>query len=146
MYSSVMRTVLWPAILDASMLDPPTSCRHVILARRKECGPRPGKSQPSAAAAFFRDCRTPESHNESPLPSRPREDHGIWLRVLGRGLHAVAINQISQRKRPLAGARFRIADVAAPVALHACPAAQMSGGCRVFLRNPTSVFPTESID
>src|ERR1019366_4588299 len=44
-----MRTVLWPAILDASMLDPPTSCRHVILARRKECGPRPGKSQPSAS-------------------------------------------------------------------------------------------------
>jgi hypothetical protein len=26
-YSSVFRTVLWPAILYASMLDPPTSCR-----------------------------------------------------------------------------------------------------------------------
>src|ERR1017187_6553948 len=35
-YSSVIRTVLWPAIFDVSMLDPPTSCRHVMLARRKE--------------------------------------------------------------------------------------------------------------
>ena len=35
-YSSVIRTVLWPAIFNASMLDPPTSCRQVILARRKE--------------------------------------------------------------------------------------------------------------
>ena len=33
MYSSVIRTVLWPAIFDASMLEPPTSCRHVMLAR-----------------------------------------------------------------------------------------------------------------
>jgi len=68
-YSSVIRTVLWPAIFDASMLDPPTSCRQVMLARRKECGPRPGKSQPSATAARFRACRTPESHSGRPLPS-----------------------------------------------------------------------------
>jgi len=30
-----MRTVLWPAIFEASMLDAPSSCRQVMLARRK---------------------------------------------------------------------------------------------------------------
>jgi hypothetical protein len=54
-YSSVIRTLLWPAIFDASMLDPPTPCRHVILARRKECGPRPGKCQPSATAVHVKE-------------------------------------------------------------------------------------------
>jgi hypothetical protein len=34
-YSSVRRMVLWPTIFDASMLDPLTSCHHVMLARRK---------------------------------------------------------------------------------------------------------------
>ena len=52
-YSSVIFVLAWPAILLASMLLPPTSCRHVILARRRECGPKPGKSQPSAVAALF---------------------------------------------------------------------------------------------
>jgi hypothetical protein len=32
-YSLFIRTVLWPAIFDASMLDPPASCRHVVCAR-----------------------------------------------------------------------------------------------------------------
>src|SRR4051812_7677208 len=36
-----MGTVLCPAIFDASMLDPPTSWRHVTLDGRKECGPSP---------------------------------------------------------------------------------------------------------
>jgi hypothetical protein len=49
--------VLWPAIFDASMLDPPTSCLQVMLARRKECVYGPSKSQPSAAAARFSTCR-----------------------------------------------------------------------------------------
>src|ERR1039458_5153208 len=74
-YSSVIRTVLWPAIFDVSMLDPPTSCLHVMLARRKECGPRPGKSQPSATAARFRACRTPESHMGRSLPSVRTKTH-----------------------------------------------------------------------
>lgn len=41
-YSPVISTSLWPAILLASIALPPTSCRHVMFARRKECGPRPG--------------------------------------------------------------------------------------------------------
>ena len=54
MYSSVIFVLAWPAILLASMLLPPTSCRHVMVARRRrECGPKPGKSQPSAVAALF---------------------------------------------------------------------------------------------
>src|ERR1035437_7100434 len=36
-----------------SMLLPPAFCLHVMLARRRECGPKPGKSQPSASAASF---------------------------------------------------------------------------------------------
>jgi hypothetical protein len=35
-YSSVIRTVLWPAIFEASMLDPPSSCLQVMLASRHE--------------------------------------------------------------------------------------------------------------
>src|ERR1017187_10256838 len=61
-YSSVIFVLAWPAILLASMLLPPTSCRHVMLARRREWGPKPRKSQPSAVAALFSACRTPESH------------------------------------------------------------------------------------
>src|ERR1017187_4020547 len=51
------------------MLDAPSSWRHAILARRKECGPRPGKSQPSTAAARLGACRTPESHSGRALLS-----------------------------------------------------------------------------
>jgi hypothetical protein len=31
---------------------PPTSCRHVMFARRKECGPSPVKSHPTRLAAW----------------------------------------------------------------------------------------------
>ena len=44
---------------------PPTCCLQVMLARRKECGPRPGKSQPSAAAAW----------NASASSALPVDDH-----------------------------------------------------------------------
>ena len=50
-YSPVISRSLWPAIFEASMALPPTCCRHVMFARRKECGPRTSKSQPSALAA-----------------------------------------------------------------------------------------------
>lgn len=50
MYSSVIRVLAWTAIFEASMLEPPTSCRHVMLARRSECGPKPGKSAHSDEA------------------------------------------------------------------------------------------------
>jgi hypothetical protein len=52
----------WPAILLASMLDAPTSWRHVMLTRRNECGPRLGKLQPSAVAARWSSILTVESH------------------------------------------------------------------------------------
>jgi Protein of unknown function (DUF4238) len=61
-YSSVILVLAWPAIWEVSMLLPPTSCRQVMFARRRECGPKPRKSQPSAAAAFLSALRTPESH------------------------------------------------------------------------------------
>lgn len=38
-YSIVVESFEWPAIMLVSMLLPPTSCRHVMLARRGECGP-----------------------------------------------------------------------------------------------------------
>jgi len=42
---------------------PPACCRQVMLARRKECGPSPGKSQPSACAAWCKAARTRESRS-----------------------------------------------------------------------------------
>jgi hypothetical protein len=45
-YSSVIVVLAGPAILLASMLLPPTSCPHAMLARRNECRPR----RPSPAA------------------------------------------------------------------------------------------------
>src|ERR1017187_8158823 len=100
------------------MLDAPSSCRHAILARRKECGPRPGKSQPSDAAARFRACRTPESHSGRPLPSVRVKTHFSGCARSAAALEAVAFNEVSQRKRALPGLRFRIVYVIAPVALH----------------------------
>jgi len=35
-YSSVILVLACPAIFDASILEPPTSCRQVMLARRSE--------------------------------------------------------------------------------------------------------------
>src|ERR1035437_1243916 len=64
-YSSVILVLAWPAILLVSMLLPPTSCRQGILARRRECGPKPGKSQPSVAAALFCDVTGPWHHGLS---------------------------------------------------------------------------------
>jgi len=52
-HSSVKRKVLSPAIFDTSLLDQPTSCRHVMLARLKERGPSPGKPQPTAADRYL---------------------------------------------------------------------------------------------
>src|SRR5260370_24672253 len=57
-----MLTFAWPAILLASMALPPTSCRQVILARRNECSPKPGKSHSASTAASLSAFRTPESH------------------------------------------------------------------------------------
>src|SRR5678815_2582064 len=57
-----MLTFAWPAILLASMALPPTSCRHVMLARRKECSPKPEKSHSASTAAILSAFRTPESH------------------------------------------------------------------------------------
>jgi hypothetical protein len=85
-YSSVIRTVLRPAIFDASALDPPTSRRHVIFAGRKECGSRPGKPQPSAPAARFKALRTSGSHSMSPLPFVRTETHLFYS-----GLSAAAL-------------------------------------------------------
>jgi hypothetical protein len=45
-----MFTVAWPAILLASMALPPTSWRMVMLARRKECRPKPTALYPAAFA------------------------------------------------------------------------------------------------
>jgi hypothetical protein len=42
-YSPVISRSAWPAIFEASIALPPTSCRQVMLARPKECGPKPGK-------------------------------------------------------------------------------------------------------
>src|ERR1035437_9958511 len=39
-YSPVISRSLCPAILEASMALPPTCCRHVMFALRKEWGPR----------------------------------------------------------------------------------------------------------
>ena len=50
-----------PAILLASIELAPSSCLRVMLARRKEWGPRPSKSQPSVAAARFNAWRTPRA-------------------------------------------------------------------------------------
>lgn len=66
MYSAVMSTSAWPAVFEASIALPPTSCRQVTFARRNECGPSPGKSQPSAYAAWWSASRTPASHNDWP--------------------------------------------------------------------------------
>ena len=65
-YSPVISRSLWPAIFDASMALPPTCCRHVMFALRNECGPSPGKSHPSACAAWCRASRTPESQRGLP--------------------------------------------------------------------------------
>jgi len=65
------------------MEEPPTSCRQVMLARRKECGPSPGKSQPSAAAAFLRAIRTAESHSDFVRSSGGRETQSSVLSLGG---------------------------------------------------------------
>jgi len=116
-YSSVMRTALWPAIFEASMLDAPSSCRHVILARRKEWGPRPGSCSPRQPppASGLPDAGFPQRQAAA---VRPGEHPRLRLRVFRRGLGAVPVNQIAQRERALAGLRFRTVDVAEPVALH----------------------------
>src|ERR1017187_2800799 len=41
-YSSVIFVLAWSAILLVSTLLPPTSCRQIIFARRRECGPKSG--------------------------------------------------------------------------------------------------------
>src|ERR1035438_9125407 len=48
---------------------------------------------------------------------RTDKDPLFRLRLVRRGLHAVAVNQVPQRERSLAGLRLRIIYVAAPVAL-----------------------------
>src|ERR1039457_1380464 len=63
-YSSVIFVLAWSAILLVSTLLTPTSCRQIIFARRRECGPKSGKSQPSASAALFRASRAEESGGE----------------------------------------------------------------------------------
>jgi len=81
-YSPVMSTSLWPAILLASIALPPTSCRHVMLARRKECGPRPGKSQLTSFAASWIALRMPPLRGDL---SRTRS-HLSWPSGYGQGL------------------------------------------------------------
>lgn len=49
---------LWPEVLEGPRVLPPTCRRQVMLARRKECGPRPAKPLPSAWAAWWRVSRT----------------------------------------------------------------------------------------
>ena len=66
-YSPVMRTVLWPAIFEASILDPPASCHHVILARRKECGDLVNRIRRVASSRFSAGL-SPEYYVESPRP------------------------------------------------------------------------------
>ena len=51
-YSPVILLLAWPAIWLASMLLPPTSCRHVMFARRSVCNPSPAKSHPSSSDRF----------------------------------------------------------------------------------------------
>ena len=67
-----MSTSLWPAILLASIALPPTSCRQVMLARRRESGPKPWKSQPSAAARAFE--RLPDAG----IPHGPTAWFGVY--------------------------------------------------------------------
>jgi hypothetical protein len=96
-YSSVILVLAWPAILEASMAEPPTSCRQVMLARRKESGPKPGKSQPSSAVAFSGACRTPESQSGRPLPFlRVNTSAPVSVRgAIGRG--SVCTSALSRR-------------------------------------------------
>ena len=48
MYFPVIRTVLWPAIFDASMRDPSTSCRHEMLTVQEWGAHTPGLAPVSA--------------------------------------------------------------------------------------------------
>lgn len=56
--------VVWLAILEPSIALRLTSCRQVMLTRRKQCKPRPRKSQPSAHAAWGSASRTALSRME----------------------------------------------------------------------------------
>jgi hypothetical protein len=53
-YSPVISRSLWPAIFDASIALPPICWRHVMLARRNECRPSPGKSREEVAGPVAR--------------------------------------------------------------------------------------------
>ena len=100
------------------MLLPPTSCRHVMLARRSECGPSPRKSHPSAAAANFRAFRTPESHTVVVCDLHPGErPRRLHLGVSGLQSNAKALCKPPQSERSPALGRLRFVNVAAPVSL-----------------------------
>src|ERR1039457_5222257 len=83
-YSSVIFVLAWSAILLVSTLLPPTSCRQIIFARRRECGPKSGKSQPSASAALFRASRTPSLRTVQPGQQirKSSNSRGYYLTVL----------------------------------------------------------------
>src|SRR5438552_1904 len=107
-----MLTVAWPAILLASIALPPCSCRMVMLARRNECGPKPGKSTGIPCSDFER------------LP-HPRAPHGFRVVLLLKEDPIVGVSdhlrpdplleplhQRAQGQRSLAVLRFGFVHIA----------------------------------
>ena len=127
-YSSVMAVLAWPAILLVSMLLPPTSCRHVMLARRRECGPKPGKSRPrsslGAPSALDRPRRLLERLPDAGVPSGRAEILVLREDPIVRSLASeardpllVPLGQAAQRQRALALGGLGHVDIAPAVAL-----------------------------
>lgn len=94
------------------MLGPPTSCRQVMLTRRREQGPRPGKSHFSASAAHFEDCRTPESQCGKPPQSVPvNTPLSVWVRSTS------AFGRYHQIRLPYVRGRWMVFDFGSSVSL-----------------------------
>ncbi len=96
MYSSVMWTVLWPAIFEALMLDAPSSCRQVISRTGKNAdrgqGNRSPRPRPHASELAGR-----ESHSGRPLPS-VRVKTRFSGRAFRPGFDAVAVHEVSHNQ------------------------------------------------
>ena len=81
------------------------------------------RTKTGEVAALCRCCSL-QSLAHAGIPQRepaavcPDENPVLELRVIRCSLRAVAVNQVSQRERPLAGLGLRIIDIATPIALH----------------------------
>ena len=108
------------------MLLPPTSCRHVMLARRRECGPK------AEEVAAFGGSSLVEFLPDPGAPHRLLAVIILWKHprigaaVLKTGNpDPIAFSQGTERQWPPALGGFRLVDITAPVALLDPEAAQV---------------------